>query len=154
MPLSAPYTLELRGYTIGHAGDAWKVRRDQSIGGFGHPAPKDSDLPYEGRDGSFGGDDNEDVKVFTFPLRTVGSGLTDLARSEAAMANLLALETAWVAVTNAADVRLDIWLPGRRCYLNGRPRGLDPDLSGLTFGHITALATFVTTVDHVIHPVP
>ncbi len=151
MPISGPFQWEIRAYVIGGAADVWKNDRSRSIGGFGPGAPKTSDLPYAGRGGSFGGDDLDDVRTLTIPLYTVGTGASDLARQESAMSNLASLETAW-AYSNV-DVRLDGWLPGRRFYIMGRPRGIDEDLSKLTFGHVAVLCTFVTTVDNRMHPV-
>lgn len=146
--ITAHWQWQIRDYLIGTG--AWLNDRSRSIGGLGNPEPKISDLPYAGRDGSFGGQDSKGVRTITIPLLTNGDGITDEDRQADANANLEGLEAAWAL--SAIDIRLDCWLPGRPFYAWGRPRGIDADLSKLTFGRIEVLCTFATTEDSTLYP--
>lgn len=148
--IDTPFQWQIRDYLIGAPGP-WRNDRSRTIGGLGNPEPKTNDLPYSGRDGSHGGQDFEGVRTITIPLFTDGTGANDLARQEDANASLGALEAAWAL--SAVDIRLYCWLPGRPFYMEGRPRGIDADLSLLTFGRIAVMATFVSTEDSALYPV-
>lgn len=147
--ITARFQWQIREYLFGTG--AWLNDRSRSIGGLGNPEPKTTDLPYTAADGSYGGEDFEGPRTITIPLLTNGTGSTPTARQEAANASLTALEAAWAL--SSTDLRLDSWLPGRPFYVYGRPRGLDADLSLLTFGRISVLVTFVTTEDSTLHTV-
>lgn len=149
--IDVPYQMQIREYLIGEPGP-WRFDRARPIGGLGQPEPKKSDLPYVGRAGSFGGEDHHGDRIITIPLRTVGTGVSDTARTAQATDDTNELLDAWAL--SDTDLRLDWWLaPGRSFYVFGRPRYVDVDYSQVRFALVSVLLTFETTDDPTLHPV-
>lgn len=135
---------ELRATLLGR-GTNIKPSRRTGIGGLGSTPVKSHDLPLTAATGSYGGEDEGDVRVVTIPFYMDG------ATAEAAYESLVN-DTTGTWRRSDVDLPLHMWLPTiGRCYVNGRPRGVEADLSQITFGLIEVLCTFETTVDPTLY---
>ena len=158
------YQLELRSMLMGDNTMYTIDRSRGAIKGLGMPPAKTADTELDHADGSYGGEDYTGPRVITVALLIKGSensgtwndadstwngsgGTWDTTGGSGtspggALNGLSALNDAWAASTT--DIPLYLRLPGwGKFHVNGRPRGLDEDLSLLTFGLIVVMATFV-----------
>lgn len=129
---------ELNGLEMG-TGTDYPID-EAGISGLGVPQTKSADTSYDGRDGVFAAPDYLDVAPITIPLILNG------ADTDAALALLDALNTAWAPARDGVDLELGIavgtgW---SKIYL-GRPRGVEADLTEVGNGVILALCHFDAT---------
>lgn len=130
----ADFQLELRLLLMG-AGTEYEIGPG-AITGLGQTPVKSADVELDHADGSYGSPDYSGARTLTIPLLVHGDDPADC------MDNFSTLLAAWVPSTS--DIPLYIQLPGwGKFYVNGRPRGLDDDMSRLKSSEIAALATFV-----------
>lgn len=132
----ADYQAELRATLMG-ASSNYQIA-PPGIAGLGLPPVKSADTELGHADGSVAADDFRGVRVITIPLIIGGDSAIS---ASTAMTRFTTLLTAWAPSTS--DIPLYIRLPGwGKFHVNGRPRGLDEDLSQLKNGLINVLATF------------
>lgn len=123
------YQAELNGLTLGE-GTQYLF---EGITGLGVPAPRTSDLDLP-TGGTLGGRDLPAVRRIGLAVVLV-PGDTDL------MELVADLNDAWAPASD--DTTLSIQLPGMDLTAwTGRPRGVDLDLSGISFGWARARLVF------------
>lgn len=106
------------------------------IQGLGNPKAKTGDVELDFQDGSVGSPEYRDIRTFILHLEIVED------TAEAAYDLFGLLQAAWLPV--ADDIEFHLQLPGLGHYVwMGRPRELEPDITGLPLGHISCIATFV-----------
>lgn len=130
----ADWTYEIRTTLFGD-GTNYKVD-DANIDGLGVAPVRTADVDLEQADGAYGSPDWYGPRVILIPLIFNGSA------SDVGGWLKTWQTTIWVKSTT--DIPLYMQLPGYgKFYVNGRPRGFDPDVRFLKFGLVTAEATFV-----------
>lgn len=130
----ADFTYEIRTTLFGE-GTNYGVD-DANIDGLGIPPTKTADVELWGDDGSYGSPDYLGVRIILIPLIFEGTP------SQVGGWLKTWQTTTWAPA--ASDVPLYMQLPGfGKFYVNGRPRGLDADITNLPYGRVTAEATFV-----------
>lgn len=128
-------TAELRSFTMGTGTDY--VIEEPGITGLGVPQTKTADTQLDGRDGSFGAPDFNDVRVITIPILILGTDAGD------AFNKLATLSDAWEPARDGVDLDLVLTLPGwGATVLVGRPRGVVDDCELMGQGTIRALCRF------------
>lgn len=131
----ADWTFELRTTLFGD-GTNYGLELTDIPGLTGNPEVKDQDVPLEQADGSYGSPDFYVSRIIVFPIVLEGTPTQ--------VGGWLKTWQTTLWVKSSTDIPLYGQLPGYgKFYVNGRPRPLDPDLSKITFGIITAHATFV-----------
>lgn len=106
------------------------------VQGIGVPNTKTADTPLGNQDGAYGAADYRDVRPIICHLEIVQDTDTE------ALAAFITLREAWQPTL--ADIPFYIQLPSiGLVFYNGRPRGLEEDLTDLKQGHITCIGTFV-----------
>lgn len=132
MPLTEWQGL-LQGVTFGKGTN---YRLDvPNIGGLGVPNPKTQDVNLDHGDGGYAGTDRKGIRIITLPFVVIGTSPSNC------MDNFETLAAAFEPV--AADVTLELYLPGKHVNISGRPRGITDDLSRLKGGVIRAQGLFV-----------
>lgn len=143
--LAADWEFQLHNTLYGRANGGVSIDATAAapIEGLGVPDAKTQDVESFGQDGVYANPDYNQLRVITLSI---------IIRSTASAASttLTALNSAWQPVTTDTD--LGIRLPGYKFYVNGRPRGLKPDLKLHKFGVIRALLRF-DCPDPTIHTV-
>lgn len=139
----ADYTAEVRTTLFG---DGTNYGIDfKNIDGLGVPQAKTADVELEQADGSYGSPDYLGVRVILLPL------VFDGTPSQVGGWLKTWQTTLWAPSTT--DIPLYLQLPGLgKFHVNGRPRGLDADISRIGFGTITAEATFVCLDPTITYP--
>lgn len=128
-------TAELRSLTMG-TGTSYAIE-EPGIVGLGVPTTKTADTQLDGRDGSFGAPDFNDVRVITIPIVILGTDAAD------AFNKLDNLNDAWQPARDGVDLDLVLTLPGwGEVVLVGRPRGVVDDCALMGSGIIRALCRF------------
>ena len=134
--ISQDYQWEIRTTLFGE-GSNYGVDR-KNIDGFGVPGARAADVELDQANGSYASPDYQGARIIIFPLVFEGT--------PSAVGGYLKtwLQTLWVPAGSSLTIPLYGQLPGLgKFYVNGSPRGLDPDISRIDFGIITAEATFV-----------
>lgn len=107
-----------------------------AIQGIGVPNTKTADTSLGNQDGAYGAADYRDVRPLICHLEIIEDD------AEAALTAFGLLRSAWQPTL--ADIEFHIQLPAiGHVFYNGRPRGLDEDLTDLKQGHITCIGTFI-----------
>lgn len=142
--LAADWEFQLHNTLYGRAtnGVSLDATASPPVDGLGVPDTKSQDVESFGQSGAYPNPDYSLPRVITLAV---------IIRSTASTAGttLVALNTAWQPVTSDTD--LGIQLPGYKFYVNGRPRGLKPDMKLHKFGVIRALLRFDCVLDPSIH---
>lgn len=106
------------------------------ISGIGVPNIKSADTPLGNQDGAYGAADYRDVRTIICHIEIVG------ADADAVMTLFGVLRSAWQPTL--ADIEFHLQLPAiGHVFYNGRPRGLEEDLTDVWDGHISCIGTFV-----------
>ena len=128
----ALWTVTLRGLTIGDGTDYPLTEPGPT--GLGVPTPRIADQERGGLDGHVGGYDVLPRRVITIP---VGVNATDDLE---AWTLYDALKLAWKP--SQEDIPLVLSFAGATLTYMGRPRGLEPELSYVGQGWVSALCHF------------
>lgn len=132
MPLTEGQGL-LQSVTFG-LGTNYQIDEPGPVG-IGVPSPKTNDVDLRHDDGSYAGADHKASRIITIPFIVIGTSPSNT------MDNFETLAAAWEPV--AADVELELYLPGKHFTVDGRPRGLAEDLSLLHQWVVHCIGTFV-----------
>lgn len=141
----ADWQLELRTLLHGPA-SLYIVDRDRgAYKGLGVPPVKAKSVPLDGADGSYGAPEFLSSRVITAAF------IIKASTPAAAMNALTAINTAWASSTT--DIPLYLRLPGwGKFHVNGRPRGVDEDISRAALGIIPLLCTFEALNPTIVTP--
>ena len=139
----ADFTWEIRTTLFG-VGTNYQVSL-HNIDGLGVPQTKTADVELDQANGSYGSPDYQGVRVIIFPLifKGTASAVGGYAKTWQT--------TLWTPAS--ADEPLYGQLPGfGKFHVNGRPRGIDFDITRIKSGLITAEATFVCLDPTITYP--
>lgn len=137
--------LEIRALLHG-PGTLYMVDRERgAYKGLGTPAPKANTVPLDQADGAYGAPEYSGTRIITAAFMIKAS------TPAAAMNALAAANTAWASSTS--DIPLYLKLAGwGKFHVNGRPRGLDEDISRAELGIIPILCSFEALTPTIVTP--